>query len=122
MIRLAETGHVLFDDEAVAIGPSAAVESYLQPAKIIDACKRTGAEAIHPGYGFLSENPAFVEAVEAEGLVFIGPSAAAIRAMGRKDAAKALMIEAGVPVVPGYHGEVKIPRYWPLRQTKSAIR
>jgi 3-methylcrotonyl-CoA carboxylase alpha subunit len=65
---------------------------------------RTGAQAIHPGYGFLSENPDFVEAVEAAGLVFIGPSAAAIRAMGLKDAAKALMAEAGVPVVPGYHG------------------
>ena len=105
----AEAKHVAMADEAVAIGPSAAAESYLQPAKIIDACKRTGAEAIHPGYGFLSENPTFVEAVEAEGLVFIGPSAAAIRAMGRKDAAKALMIEAGVPVVPGYHGESQDP-------------
>ena len=105
----ADAKHVAMADEAVAIGPSAAVESYLQPAKIIDACKRTGAEAVHPGYGFLSENPAFVEAVEAEGLVFIGPSAAAIRAMGRKDAAKALMIEAGVPVVPGYHGESQDP-------------
>ena len=105
----ADAKHVAMADEAVAIGPSAAVESYLQPAKIIDACKRTGAEAVHPGYGFLSENPAYVEAVEAEGLVFIGPSAAAIRAMGRKDAAKALMIEAGVPVVPGYHGESQDP-------------
>ena len=105
----ADARHVAMADEAVHIGPSAAAESYLQPGKIIDACKRTGAEAIHPGYGFLSENPAFVEAVEAAGLVFIGPSAAAIRAMGRKDAAKALMIEAGVPVVPGYHGEDQDP-------------
>jgi 3-methylcrotonyl-CoA carboxylase alpha subunit len=72
---------------------------------IIEAAKATGAQAIHPGYGFLSENPDFVEAVEAAGLVFIGPSAAAIRAMGLKDAAKALMAEAGVPVVPGYHGQ-----------------
>ena len=105
----ANAKHVAMADEAVHIGPSAAAESYLQPGKIIDACKRTGAEAIHPGYGFLSENPSFVEALEAAGLVFIGPSAAAIRAMGRKDAAKALMLEAGVPVVPGYHGEDQDP-------------
>ena len=72
---------------------------------IIEAALATGAQAIHPGYGFLSENPDFVEAVEAAGLVFIGPSAEAIRAMGLKDAAKALMERAGVPVVPGYHGE-----------------
>jgi 3-methylcrotonyl-CoA carboxylase alpha subunit len=71
---------------------------------IIAAAQATGAQAIHPGYGFLSENPDFVEAVEAAGLTFIGPSASAIRAMGLKDAAKALMDEAGVPVVPGYHG------------------
>ena len=73
--------------------------------RIIDAALATGAEAIHPGYGFLSENADFAEAVEAAGIVFVGPSAAAIRAMGLKDAAKALMAEAGVPVVPGYHGE-----------------
>ena len=91
-------------DEAVRIGPPPAAESYLRGDAIIAAARATGAEAIHPGYGFLSENPAFVEAVTAAGLAFVGPPASAIRAMGLKDAAKALMAEAGVPVVPGYHG------------------
>ncbi len=97
--------HVRQADEAVHIGPSPAAESYLAGDRIIEAAQRTRAEAIHPGYGFLSENPGFVEAVEAAGLSFIGPSAASIRAMGLKDAAKRLMEKAGVPVVPGYHGE-----------------
>jgi 3-methylcrotonyl-CoA carboxylase alpha subunit len=96
--------HVAMADEAVHIGPAAVAESYLQGEKIIEAARRTGAQAIHPGYGFLSENPGFVEAVEAAGLVFVGPPASAIRAMGLKDAAKARIAEAGVPVVPGYHG------------------
>ncbi len=96
--------HVAMADEAVRIGGPRPAESYLRGDAIIAAAGATGAEAIHPGYGFLSENPDFVEAVAAAGLVFIGPSAAAIRAMGLKDAAKALMEEAGVPVVPGYHG------------------
>ncbi|MGJ8595489.1 acetyl/propionyl/methylcrotonyl-CoA carboxylase subunit alpha [Sulfitobacter sp.] len=96
--------HVAMADVAVHIGGSAPADSYLRGDVIIQAALDTGAQAIHPGYGFLSENPAFVDAVEAAGLVFIGPSGAAIRAMGLKDAAKALMIEAGVPVVPGYHG------------------
>ncbi|MCV6824712.1 MULTISPECIES: acetyl/propionyl/methylcrotonyl-CoA carboxylase subunit alpha [Halocynthiibacter] len=96
--------HVALADQAVHIGAAAPAESYLRGDVIIQAALDTGAEAIHPGYGFLSENPEFVEAVEAAGLVFIGPSAKAIRAMGLKDAAKALMEEAGVPVVPGYHG------------------
>ncbi|MCW1955446.1 MAG: acetyl/propionyl/methylcrotonyl-CoA carboxylase subunit alpha [Roseobacter sp.] len=96
--------HVALADEAVHIGGSAPAESYLRGDVIIAAAEATGAQAIHPGYGFLSENPDFVEAVEAAGLVFIGPSAKAIKAMGLKDAAKALMHEAGVPVVPGYHG------------------
>ena len=96
--------HVALADEAVHIGGSAPAESYLRGDVLIGVAKETGAQAIHPGYGFLSENPDFVEAVEAAGLVFIGPSASAIRAMGLKDAAKALMHEAGVPVVPGYHG------------------
>jgi len=99
--------HVAMADEAVHIGPSPAAESYLLAEHIIAAAKATGAQAIHPGYGFLSENPDFVEAVEAAGLVFIGPSAKAIRAMGLKDAAKRLMEKAGVPVVPGYHGEAQ---------------
>ncbi|QKV17009.1 acetyl-CoA carboxylase biotin carboxylase subunit [Oricola thermophila] len=99
--------HVEMADEAVNIGPPAPSESYLNTARIIDAAKRTGAQAVHPGYGFLSENPDFVEAVENAGLVFVGPSAASIRAMGLKDAAKRLMEKAGVPVVPGYHGEAQ---------------
>ena len=96
--------HVAMADVAVHIGGSAPADSYLRGEAIIQAALDTGAQAIHPGYGFLSENPDFVSAVEAEGLKFIGPSAQAIRAMGLKDAAKALMKEAGVPVVPGYHG------------------
>ncbi|MFU0506612.1 acetyl/propionyl/methylcrotonyl-CoA carboxylase subunit alpha [Pseudaminobacter sp. NGMCC 1.201702] len=99
--------HVEMADEAVHIGPSPASESYLRGDKIIEAAKQTGAQAIHPGYGFLSENPDFVDAVTSAGLVFIGPSAASIRAMGLKDAAKRLMEKAGVPVVPGYHGEAQ---------------
>lgn len=101
--------HVAMADRAVAIGPPAPAKSYLDGAKIIAAAEAAGAQAIHPGYGFLSENPEFVEAVEAAGLVFIGPSADAIRAMGLKDAAKRLMAEAGVPVVPGYHGADQDP-------------
>ncbi len=97
--------HVALADEAVHIGGSAPAESYLKGETIIQAARETGAQAIHPGYGFLSENPDFVEAVEKAGLVFIGPSARAIRAMGLKDAAKVLMEKAGVPVVPGYHGD-----------------
>jgi 3-methylcrotonyl-CoA carboxylase alpha subunit len=96
--------HVAMADEAVHLGGPAPAESYLRGEAIIAAAKATGAQGIHPGYGFLSENPDFVDAVEAAGLVFIGPSAKAIRAMGLKDAAKALMEKAGVPVVPGYHG------------------
>ncbi|MFP4328455.1 MAG: acetyl/propionyl/methylcrotonyl-CoA carboxylase subunit alpha [Paracoccaceae bacterium] len=97
--------HVALADRAVHIGGAAPAESYLRGDAIIAAARATGAQAIHPGYGFLSENPDFVAAVEAAGLVFVGPSAEAIRAMGLKDAAKALMEKAGVPVVPGYHGE-----------------
>ncbi|MFZ1727436.1 MAG: biotin carboxylase N-terminal domain-containing protein [Albidovulum sp.] len=97
--------HVAMADEAVHIGGPAPKDSYLRGGAIIAAARATGAGAIHPGYGFLSENPDFVDAVEAAGLVFIGPSGQAIRAMGLKDAAKKLMEEAGVPVVPGYHGK-----------------
>ncbi|KAB2732202.1 acetyl/propionyl/methylcrotonyl-CoA carboxylase subunit alpha [Brucella intermedia] len=97
--------HVEMADEAVRVGPAISAQSYLNVEAIIKAARQTGAEAIHPGYGFLSENARFVDAVEAAGLTFIGPSARAIRAMGLKDAAKALMEKAGVPVVPGYHGD-----------------
>ncbi|MFN3989195.1 MAG: biotin carboxylase N-terminal domain-containing protein [Erythrobacter sp.] len=94
-------------DEAVHIGPSPAAESYLVPEKIIAACKETGAEAVHPGYGFLSERASFVEALEAEGIAFIGPPVGAIAAMGDKIESKKLAKQAGVNVVPGYVGEIE---------------
>ncbi len=100
----ANARHVRMADEAVHIGGASPSDSYLRGDRIVQAALETGADAIHPGYGFLSENPEFVEAVTAAGLIFVGPSADAIRAMGLKDRAKALMIKAGVPVVPGYHG------------------
>ncbi len=103
--------HVRMADEAVHIGPSPAAESYLVIDKIIDAAKQTGADAVHPGYGFLSENPDFVRALDKAGITFIGPSAEAIEAMGLKDAAKALMAEAGVPVTPGYQGDNQDPKH-----------
>jgi acetyl/propionyl-CoA carboxylase alpha subunit len=105
----AGAAHVAAADQAVLIGPAAARESYLVPERIIAAAKATGAEAIHPGYGFLSENADFADAVIAAGLIWIGPPSAAIRAMGLKDAAKALMQKAGVPVTPGYLGEDQAP-------------
>ncbi|WP_170381686.1 acetyl/propionyl/methylcrotonyl-CoA carboxylase subunit alpha [Ruegeria atlantica] len=107
----ASAKHVLMADEAVHIGGAAPSESYLKGDVIIQAALDTGAQAIHPGYGFLSENPDFVDAVEVAGLTFIGPSANAIRKMGLKDAAKALMEQAGVPVVPGYHGDNQDPEH-----------
>ncbi len=97
--------HVRQADEAVHIGPSPAAESYLVGDKIIAAANETGAEAIHPGYGFLSENAGFAQAVIDAGLVWVGPKPSSIEAMGLKDAAKKLMREAGVPVTPGYEGE-----------------
>ena len=100
----ADALHVKMADEAVRLGPPPVSESYLKGDAIIEAAKATGADAVHPGYGFLSENPEFVEAAEEAGLIFVGPSASAIRAMGLKDQAKNLMEKAGVPVVPGYHG------------------
>jgi 3-methylcrotonyl-CoA carboxylase alpha subunit len=97
--------HVAQADQAVRIGPPPARESYLRMDAVIEAARRTGADAIHPGYGFLSENAEFAEAVAGAGLIFIGPRPAAIRAMGSKAGAKALMAAAGVPIVPGYHGD-----------------
>jgi 3-methylcrotonyl-CoA carboxylase alpha subunit len=97
--------HVRMADDAVHIGPSLARESYLVADRIIAAAQATGAEAIHPGYGFLSENADFAQAVLDTGLVWVGPQPASIRAMGLKDAAKTLMAEAGVPVTPGYLGD-----------------
>ncbi|NUO86157.1 MAG: acetyl/propionyl/methylcrotonyl-CoA carboxylase subunit alpha [Cupriavidus sp.] len=105
----AEARHVAFCDEAVHIGGAAARDSYLRADHIIEMAKETGAQAIHPGYGFLSENEAFAEACAAAGLVFIGPPASAIHAMGSKSAAKQLMEKASVPLVPGYHGEDQDP-------------
>lgn len=107
----ANAKHVDMAGEAWRVGPPAVAESYLLSDKIIEIAKCSGAEAIHPGYGFLSENPDFVEKIEDSGLRFIGPSADAIRAMGLKDSAKNLMEAAGVPVVPGYHGENQEPEF-----------
>ncbi len=96
--------HAMDADQALAIGPAPARESYLAIPKLIEAAQASGADAVHPGYGFLSENAEFAEACAAAGIVFIGPPASAIRAMGSKAAAKALMEKAGVKLVPGYHG------------------
>ncbi|MGB3864712.1 MAG: biotin carboxylase N-terminal domain-containing protein, partial [Xanthobacteraceae bacterium] len=97
--------HVKQADIAIHIGPSPVGESYLRPERILAAAKAAGAQAIHPGYGFLSENAGFADAVEAAGLVFVGPPVRAITVMGDKARAKRAMIEAGVPCVPGYQGE-----------------
>ena len=105
----AQALHVRQADEAVHIGPSPARESYLVGDKIIAAARQTGAEAIHPGYGFLSENADFAQAVLDAGLIWVGPDPDSIRAMGLKDAAKERMIAAGVPVTPGYLGADQSP-------------
>lgn len=105
----ANARHVRLADEAVLLGPAAARESYLVADKIIDACRRTGAQAVHPGYGFLSENADFADALAAAGIAFIGPPASAIRAMGSKSEAKKLMGKAAVPLTPGYHGDDQTP-------------
>ena len=105
----ASAKHVSFCDESVHIGGSAPKDSYLRWEKIIEAAKTTGAEAIHPGYGFLSENEEFAKACAVAGLIFIGPPASAIKAMGLKSESKQLMEKAGVPLVPGYHGSDQNP-------------
>ena len=102
--------HVRLADESVCIGPPASKESYLKIPEIIAAAEVTSAKAIHPGYGFLSENARFAEIVEAHGLVFIGPTAEHIRLMGDKIAAKAAVSEAGIPVVPGSDGALEDPK------------
>lgn len=101
--------HVELADEAYPIGPAPSRDSYLNTAHVLAAAQRSGAQAIHPGYGFLSENADFAEACAIAGIVFIGPPPAAIRAMGSKSAAKSLMAQAGVPLVPGYHGDAQDP-------------
>jgi 3-methylcrotonyl-CoA carboxylase alpha subunit len=111
--------HVRLADQAIHLGPPPASESYLCGDRVIEAALRSGAQAVHPGYGFLSENADFAEACERAGLVFIGPPTAAIRAMGDKSAAKALMERAGVAVVPGYHGDDQRPEF--LRQQAARI-
>ena len=105
----ANARHVRLADEAVLLGPAAAGESYLVAEKIVEACRRTGAQAVHPGYGFLSENADFADALAANGIAFIGPPASAIRAMGSKSEAKKLMGKASVPLTPGYHGDDQTP-------------
>ena len=115
----AEAMHVAMADESWLLGPAPARESYLRTDAIIAAAQASGAEAIHPGYGFLSENAAFAEACAAAGIAFIGPPPGAIRAMGSKAAAKALMEEAGVPLVPGYHGDDQSPAV--LREAAARI-
>ena len=99
--------HVALADEAVLLGPARARDSYLNIERVIEAARKTGAEAVHPGYGFLSESAEFAQACLDAGLVFVGPTAAMIRLMGSKSGSKMLMEEAGVPLVPGYHGEAQ---------------
>ncbi len=115
----ARSRHVAMCDEAWRLGPAAARESYLRADLVLEIALKTGAQAIHPGYGFLSENEGFARAVAEAGLVFIGPPASAIAAMGSKSAAKALMEKAQVPLVPGYHGDNQDPGY--LRGQADAI-
>jgi len=107
----ANSAHVAMADKAVRIGPAPTRESYLRGDVILAAAKETGADAIHPGYGFLSENAEFAEACAKAGVIFVGPPANAIRAMGLKDRAKALMAKAGVAVVPGYLGDDQVPAH-----------
>src|SRR5690625_1111851 len=100
----ADAMHVAACDEAWLLGPAPARESYLNSERILEVARLSGAQAIHPGYGFLAENAEFAQACKQADIVFIGPPASAIEAMGSKSAAKAIMADAGVPLVPGYHG------------------
>ncbi|MGH7880411.1 MAG: biotin carboxylase N-terminal domain-containing protein, partial [Candidatus Binataceae bacterium] len=111
--------HVLLADESVCIGPPPSAMSYLNMPAIISAAEVTDSVAIHPGYGFLSENAEFAQACADAGIVFVGPPPSAILAMGLKDRAKALMEKAGVPVVPGYHGDMQEAKF--LRQKAYEI-
>ena len=115
----AQALHVELADEAIHIGPAPARESYLLADRIVEAALKTGADAIHPGYGFLSENAAFAEACVANNITFVGPPASAIEAMGSKSAAKQIMEQAGVPLVPGYHGADQDPSL--LRASAEAM-
>jgi 3-methylcrotonyl-CoA carboxylase alpha subunit len=115
----ADAMHVSMADDAVAIGPAEAVHSYLNIDRIIAAARQSGAAAIHPGYGFLSENADFARACQAADIVFVGPPVAAIETMGSKMASKRLMEQAGVPVLPGYHGDVQDPDF--LAQQAQAV-
>lgn len=107
----ADALHVRQCDEAHLIGPAPAAQSYLSIDNLIAVARNARAECIHPGYGFLSENAEFAEACVGAGIAFVGPPAEAIRAMGLKHRAKTLMEKAGVPVVPGYHGEMQEPKF-----------
>ncbi|KAJ2851618.1 hypothetical protein IWW36_000941 [Coemansia brasiliensis] len=115
----AQSMHVKLADEAYLIGTAPASDSYLQASRIIDVVNQSGAQAIHPGYGFLSENADFVEQLAKQGITFIGPPESAMRAMGSKSESKRIMQEAGVPVVPGYHGENQDPEF--LKQQADKI-
>ncbi|WP_028080643.1 acetyl/propionyl/methylcrotonyl-CoA carboxylase subunit alpha [Solimonas soli] len=115
----ANARHVRLADAAYCVGPAASRDSYLRIDRIIEACKQSGAQAVHPGYGFLSENEAFAQACAENGIAFIGPPVGAIRAMGSKSAAKALMQTAKVPLVPGYHGDNQDAAF--LQQQADAI-
>ena len=114
--------HVAACDEAYRLGPPPPRDSYLKGDAIIAIAQAAGAQAIHPGYGFLSENEAFAAACAAAGLVFIGPPPAAIAAMGSKSAAKSIMGNASVPLVPGYTATTRTRCCWRARRTPSAIR
>jgi len=115
--------HVRMAGQAVRLGPAPARESYLKADLILEAAKQTGADAIHPGYGFLSENADFARACQKAGIIFVGPDPEAIDAMGLKDRAKVLMEKAGVPVTPGYHGQNQDPDFLARRKpARSVIR